>query len=482
MRRHYASYAAACFAVAGISAAHAAPLSTQQPQQPAPQQQQSQQAQQPQQQPQQQRQQQSQEQSGQQNRPTLQPPSASAAGGKQVVMTLVTSPSQIASSPSFFYGLPVSVHAPIASVMGPQVFTLDEDAWFGGPDVLVVIPQPVSGARRPANNEYVTVVGQVRPYVRAELERDFSWFDDLPDLNVDFTSRPVIIADIARTSDGTELARGNTDVTRVYAASPGAIAQTPGRFYGRSVSVRAEVEDVRSNRFFTLDEDELFAGPDVLVMNPYPAAAPEDGEMVTVFGTVRPFVRGEFERDYDWFDAAEYGESVMQYERRPVIVAHSIVGRNNREVVRANPGFTLERSEQALAGRGVRREQAMSGGAGAAHQPAGTTGQVNQSAAITDVNRLVGGTERSELIGRRVSLSNVQVQRVVDDRTVWVGPSPDRTVLVMAADASAQPTQGALTAGDRLTIEGTVKNAPASASGNMAGAPFFVHATRISRQ
>ena len=284
------------------------------------------------------------------DQPSMKKPAANVAGQKSTIMTLVTSADRLASSPDAFYGLPVSVHARVGEVKSANSFTLDDNTWLSGPDILVLIPKPQPGATL-GRSDYVTVTGQLRRFVRAELERDYDWFGGIPDLNVDFESRPVLVADVVRTSDGTELAVDDQKITRIFVASPGEIADTPGRFYGRSVSVQGDVEDVKSQRMFTLDEDKLFAGPDVLVLNPFPAFAVGDHETVAVVGIVRPFAVAEFERDYDWFNATDYGVALEQFERRPVIVAHSILARGNREVVRVVSGFTLESSEQALAKR-----------------------------------------------------------------------------------------------------------------------------------
>lgn len=284
------------------------------------------------------------------DQPSMKPPPPDVAGKKSIVMTLVTSADRLASAPAALYGLPVSVHAKVGEVKGANAFTLDENAWFSGPDVLVLVPKPRSGATL-NKSDYVTVVGRVRPFVRADLDKDYDWFDAVPDLDVEFESRPVIVADVVRTSDGTEVATDDGQVTRVLVASAGDIADLPGRFYGRSVSVHADVAEVKSQRLFTLDEDKLFAGPDVLVLNPFPAIAPRESDTATVIGIVRPLVVAEFERDYDWFNAADYTIELEQFERRPVVVAHSIILRGDRQIVQVVPGFTLDRSEEAVAGK-----------------------------------------------------------------------------------------------------------------------------------
>ena len=417
------------------------------------------------------------------SRPEMQQPAPEVRGTRPVTMTLVTSAGRIAAAPASFHGLSVSVHGPVAEVMGPRAFTIDEDAWFAGPDLLVVVPNAKTGARALDKAEYVTVVGTVRPFVRAELERDYDWFGRLPGLDIELESRPLLVAEVVRTSDGQELATSDSNATRLLVTSPGEIAQVPGRFYGRSVSVHAEVEDVKSQRLFTLDEDRLFAGPDLLVVNPFPLFAPEDNEMVTVVGTVRPYVAAEFERDYAWFDAKDFGTDLRDRERRPVLVAHSIIGRGDRQIVRLIPDFTLERSARAMASRtsegqpqstqNAARETQKAAGSG----QSGATGTSGATGPVTDAAQLVGA-DAASVAGRVVNLPRVTVQRVEGDRTLWIGPNPDRTVLVFAGSSSMPAGQG-LSVGDMVSIEGTVVRPAAGATGVAAKAPFYIVATRV---
>ena len=58
-------------------------------------------------------------------------------------------------------------------------------------------------------DQKVVVTGQVRPFVEADLDRDFDWFDNgkLVDVKtkVDWKTRPVIVADSIRTDTGTDI-------------------------------------------------------------------------------------------------------------------------------------------------------------------------------------------------------------------------------------------------------------------------------------
>lgn len=118
--------------------------------------------------------------------------------------------------------------------------------------------------------------------------------------------------------------------------SAGQIAANPAQYYGRAVQVRAEVEDLRGPQLFTLDEDRAFAGPDVLVLAPNRVPQLQTDQDVTVTGQLRPLVRADFERDYDWFSTdALQPEVEVTFRERPVIIADSIITAEGLELVQA---------------------------------------------------------------------------------------------------------------------------------------------------
>jgi hypothetical protein len=108
---------------------------------------------------------------------------------------------------SDYYGKTVTVKAKVDDVMGTNMFSLDEDALFAGPDVLVIVPAGVSNV---AHDQKVVVTGEVRAYVEPDLDKDFSFFEDgkliKKDTKIDWKTRPVIVATSVRTEDGTEIA------------------------------------------------------------------------------------------------------------------------------------------------------------------------------------------------------------------------------------------------------------------------------------
>jgi hypothetical protein len=100
------------------------------------------------------------------------------------------------------------------------------------------------------------------------------------------------------------------------ATDAGEIAKRPDAFYGRPVTVVAEVEKVHGSNAFTLDEDDATAGPDVLVIVPKAERPVEEDHEVMVHGTVRPLVVGELKRDYGWFNPSAYEPELLARFRR----------------------------------------------------------------------------------------------------------------------------------------------------------------------
>lgn len=114
----------------------------------------------------------------------------------------------------------------------------------------------------------------------------------------------------------------------------GDIAGNPSRYYGQKVTVRAEVEDVLSRQVFLLDEDKLFAWPDVLVITPALSSMIPEDEIVTVTGTVRAFVDADFRRDYNWNWWSDMDtDIILTFRDRPVIVADSVKTQSGSELV-----------------------------------------------------------------------------------------------------------------------------------------------------
>ena len=190
------------------------------------------------------------------------------------------------------------------------------------------------------------ISGNVRPYVTTELEHDYHWFQGgkivSRDSKVDFKTRPVLIADSVRTADGRELLAGGAmsmsrDDHSGMTMSAGKLSKDGKKFYGQNVTVRAEVEDVLDSHSFTLDEDAILAGPDVVVLVPssFDATTLAHDQVVVVSGKVRPYVMADLEKDFDWFKNGKIVTmgTKVDYKTRPVLVAETITTADGRILI-----------------------------------------------------------------------------------------------------------------------------------------------------
>jgi hypothetical protein len=109
--------------------------------------------------------------------------------------------------------------------------------------------------------------------------------------------------------------------------APGVITSDPSQYLGERVAVRGGVEGVFGAHVVTLDAAQPSARRGLVVLLPSGApgvAKPRD--VIRVTGTVRPFVRSQIQRDYDWFEQGwmEAVEKAVDLEGGPVLVADSI--------------------------------------------------------------------------------------------------------------------------------------------------------------
>lgn len=113
-------------------------------------------------------------------------------------------PSAVVEKPEQFYGKYVEVQAPVARVFHGQAFALSSDE-IGEAPLIVLLP---SAARAVTENLDVLVQGLVRPLSRADLERDYPWFN-YEWLSESSTGRgqnapPVLVASYLRNEQGIE--------------------------------------------------------------------------------------------------------------------------------------------------------------------------------------------------------------------------------------------------------------------------------------
>ena len=132
---------------------------------------------------------------------------------------------------------------------------------------------------------------------------------------------------IAAMAASTFLLAGGAAFADDMVISAGKVAKNAKDYYGKTVTVKAEVEDVLGDNMFTLDEDALLAGSDILVLVPRGVAGKlAHDQKVIVTGKVRAYVEADLDKDYDWFDNGKLVDvkEKVDWKTRPVLVADSI--------------------------------------------------------------------------------------------------------------------------------------------------------------
>jgi len=204
-------------------------------------------------------------------------------------------------------GQSVSIRGEVRDVLDNVSFTISEDELFG--DEIIVVNTSGEPFMLPEEEDIeVQVTGEVRQFNMVEFEDEFD-LDFEFDVDTDYENQPAIVAE-----------------SLALAPKPGEITEDPSQFYNQTVAVEGEVEEIMSNNTFTLDEDQLAGGGDLLV---FTLVAPErtmvEGEDVVVTGEIRPFIAAEFEQEYDLtWDLDVKSQLEAEYENQPVFIAKSI--------------------------------------------------------------------------------------------------------------------------------------------------------------
>lgn len=199
-----------------------------------------------------------------------------------------------------------------------------------------------------------------------------------------------------------------------------AIKEAPARYYGKTVRVAGEVDEIYNDRAFELEGTGWAFNDNITVLTKTPVrlggeALAADEELVVV-GTVRPFVAAEIKRDLGWDIGADVE---VKLNKRPVLIAQSI---------------------QRVGEYGVWPEPA-----------AGAAGPVTSTVMIVTM------ADPASLAGRKVDLGRERVQSVMG-KGLWVGPSHMSQVYVVPS----QPVKD-IQAGQTVRVAGTLQKVPKDA-------------------
>jgi len=206
-----------------------------------------------------------------------------------------------------YVGQEVSIRSEVEETVGDTAFLMVDDDYFEGEGILVINASSEAFIVGDVGETQVQVTGEVQTFEMVTVADQYG-LELEPALFESYEAKPVIIA-------------------KSIALSPdsGEITANPEAYYNKRIAVEGEVEDIKDSGLFTIDEDKLFGGEDLLVIPTAGTQAAIEDDTVVVTGVLRPYIKAEFETDYDLEWDLSVEETIeAEYEQKPVFVADGV--------------------------------------------------------------------------------------------------------------------------------------------------------------
>ncbi|MUG94459.1 hypothetical protein F7734_19590 [Scytonema sp. UIC 10036] len=220
----------------------------------------------------------------------------------------IASTYDITTNTDDYIGKTVTIISKPFKKVGSSSFTVSDSRFMSGEPFVVVNTTGVPFDLPKNKDVKVQVTGQVRNLDIPQIERDYN-LDLQDEYFKDYVNKPVIIAQ-----------------NIIQAPTPGQITSNAKRFYGGTLAVRGEVDNIQSPVLFTMDENYLLGAQDLLVfLKPAPKEEIRKGQTVMVMGELRPFNVNEIEQAYNvrW-DERVKAQLEADYRNKPVFIASAI--------------------------------------------------------------------------------------------------------------------------------------------------------------
>ncbi len=204
-------------------------------------------------------------------------------------------------------GSPVVMRAEVGEVIGETSFVLENNQLFSDEALLVIDVSDDPLMLSEEDTPEVLIIGEVEQLIIADFEDIYGLTLD-PIVYADYEAQPIIVAKSIELSPNASDIASNLDL-----------------YYNQRIAMAGEVEEILSPTVFTIDEDALIYGKDLLVVTQNIATEVREGEDVAVTGVLRPYVYEELESYYDLEWDLELKKRIdSDYVERPVFVADEI--------------------------------------------------------------------------------------------------------------------------------------------------------------
>jgi hypothetical protein len=206
----------------------------------------------------------------------------------------------------------VTVRSHAIKILPDGNFWIEGEPLVTGDNIFVI--NATGGAIPERRHQYINfqITGEIRHLELAQLEREIDAVSDSnfdQNLYVEYRGIPTIVAQ-----------------SIAIAPSPGEVTANPEWYYNRPVAIEAEIATVFSQKVFTLAEEQLFGGQNLLAIkaDSHLANLSPDRKVV-VTGVIRPFTTVETDRNYNLIDNLNLLRQLeVEYRNQPFLSVDEI--------------------------------------------------------------------------------------------------------------------------------------------------------------
>ncbi|BAZ42088.1 hypothetical protein NIES4101_80560 [Calothrix sp. NIES-4101] len=205
-------------------------------------------------------------------------------------------------------GRTVTIRSKAVQQIGASSFTLKDGLFALQEPVLVVNASGVPFNLPSDRNIDIQITGQVRDLSISDLERDYK-LDLEAEQYSDYVNKPVIVAQ-----------------NIMLAPQPNQVVQNPARYYGKTVTVTGEVNNITIPTLMTIHKKQVLRDRNLpVLLTSSPKVAINTGQRVAVVGEIRPFVISEIEQKYNLNWNQDIRRQLeAKYRNQPVLVAETV--------------------------------------------------------------------------------------------------------------------------------------------------------------
>ncbi|MDQ3636066.1 MAG: hypothetical protein M3405_16420 [Acidobacteriota bacterium] len=229
------------------------------------------------------------------------------------------------------------------------------------------------------------------------------------------------------------------------------VIENPDAYIGKTVTVSGDVEEIHGPKAFNMDSGTSIGELLIVGREPFPNLADANdrvyviNDVATVTGVVKKFVMADVEKEIGWtLDPNIFSG----FEGKPVLVANSVGFKPGKETATT---ATDNNADKTVADKDVVDNKDVDGKM--TNKDADTVGET-----ISDLTIFTKEKNRAALVGHKMNLEGVEVNRIVGPHTFTIGSGDDELYVMLDDNAArAVGSQGKIDKGKKVNVSGTIE-------------------------